>query len=96
MAASVARVTDPEPSPGPTQPRGTIHSLDREKGCGRILGPDGGELYFHQSYLAGSGSFDDLQVGQQVLYVQVLDEEQEAEARAVHACPDGSGLPGRR
>ena len=44
---------------------GTIKRLVRDRGFGFILGPDGVELFFHRSALAGEG-FDALAEGQAV------------------------------
>jgi CspA family cold shock protein len=44
---------------------GTIKRLVRDRGFGFILGPEGVELFFHRSALAGEG-FDTLAEGQAV------------------------------
>lgn len=65
-----------------TAPKGRIYELIPMQDYGRIVTPDGREIYFHRNSLA-SGDFDKLEIGDLVRFNEVRGDEG-PQASAVH------------
>jgi ribosomal subunit interface protein len=68
--------------PHEAPPHGTIASVDRDRGCGRIASSDGRDIYFHRNSIVNA-SFEHLEPGIEVRFAEEAGE-QGPQASSVH------------
>jgi cold shock CspA family protein len=76
------RVRRGQVKPHDTTPHGTIASLDKERGCGRIATADGRDIYFHRNSVLNA-SFNRLETGVEVRFAEEAGDEG-PQASSVH------------